>query len=75
MIGGEARAWQRVAEVLRGNLDLSDPRVRQDVVRDLAYLDERAYRAQMAGVRSDAETWDELLEQVEIREPEAVTRG
>lgn len=22
MIGGEARAWQRIAEVLRGNLDL-----------------------------------------------------
>lgn len=72
MIGGEARAWQRVAEVLRGNLDLADPKVRQDVVRDAAYLDERAYRAQMAGVRSDAETWDELLDQVQILDPEAV---
>ncbi len=33
MIGGEARAWQRIAEVLRGNLGLSDPKVRQDVTR------------------------------------------
>lgn len=74
MIGGEARAYQRVAEVLRGNLDLGDPVVRDDVVQALTYLDDRAHQAVHAGPRSDAETWDELLDQVQILDPEVVAR-
>ncbi len=66
----EATAWQRVAEVLRGNVDLDDDVTRDKVAHDCAVLDVRAHAAMKAGTKTDDETWSELLCNVAFLEPE-----